>query len=271
MAAIASATTTSFAHDVIERSRTTPVVVDFWAPWCGPCHQLSPLLERAAQRYEGEVAVVKVNVDEEPQLATSYRVQGIPAVKGFVHGEIAREFTGVQPEAAIDQFFASLRPSKADQLVTEAQASTEPEPLLRAALDMEAGHAGAIVALATLLLDRGDFDEAGTLLARVPGDPAVAQLRARLTLAQARTDADGLAELRAAAAEGDSSAHLALGKALAAEGAHEEAIEALLAALGDPEVRDAARQALLEVFDLLGSDSPVVRSARPRLASALYA
>ncbi len=271
MSAIDTATTASFEIDVLQRSRREPVVVDFWAPWCGPCHQLSPLLERVAGRHAGKVAVVKVNVDEEPQLAARYRVQGIPAVKAFVDGEVAQEFTGVKPEPAIEDFFAALLPSEADRLVDEAAVSGDPEPLLRKALGVEPAHGRAIAALAERLSARGEYEEAAKLLERAPGDPQVAQVRSRLALASARTDADGLAELTAAAQAGDADARLRLGRALAAEGSHERAIDELLAAVADAEVRDDARKALLEVFDVLGGDHELVRRARPRLASALYA
>ena len=271
MTVIDTVTSASFDSDVVERSRTQPVVVDFWAPWCGPCHQLSPLLERVAERYAGDVAVVKLNVDENPDIAQRYRVQGIPAVKAYQDGEVAAEFTGVQPETAIERFFATLVPSEADKLVAAAGDDPDPEPRLRQALATEPGHAGAVVALARVLAGRGETEEASALLERVPGDPAAGRLRAEIGLASQHVDEEGMAELRSRADAGDPEARLALGRALAASGDYEKALEALLGAVAHPRTREDARQAALEVFDVLGSDDERVRSARPKLASALYA
>lgn len=259
-----------FAAAVVEGSRTRPVVVDFWAPWCGPCHQLSPLLEAAAARHAGEVDLVKVDVDQAPRLAGTFRVQGIPAVKAFRDGRPVAEFTGVQPAAVIDQLFASLAPSAADRLAAAATAATgeERERGFRAALDEVADHPVAVVGLARLLAERDATEEARALLARVPADPEARRLTAELAIAgDARDDLD---ELRARADSGDGPAGLELGRALAAEGRYEEALHRLVAAVADPALRDDARAATVEVFELLGDASDEVRTWRPRLARALF-
>jgi putative thioredoxin len=268
---ITDVTADTFEAEVIEASRTQPVVVDFWAPWCGPCHQLAPILERVAARHEADVRVVKLNVDEAPEISRRFGVQGIPAVKAFRDGRVAGELTGVQAEAAIEQLFAGLAPSAADRLVVRAETAepTEAEGLLRQALDDDPGHRDAVVALATRLVERGDRDEAAALLARIPADADVRQLLAELALAGQADGAD-LDGLRAAAADGDPAAALQLGSALAAQGAHAEAVEHLLAAVADAEHREAAREALLAVFAVAGEGSDVVRDARPRLARALF-
>ena len=264
-------TAEQFDSEVVQASTQRPVVVDFWAPWCGPCHQLSPLLEKVAGRYAEDVDVVKLNVDEAPAIAARYRVQGIPAVKAFRDGKVAGEFVGVQPEPVIDKLFAGLAPSPADRLVAQAAAvddQAETELLLREALDLERSHAGAIVRLARMLVDRDDANEARELLQRVPTDPGARRLLAELDLGTAGTQ--DLVALEAAAAAGDVTAALEAGRVHAAAGAYEQALPLLLDAVRHPETRDAARASVLAVFAVLGDDSELTRTWRPRLAAALF-
>lgn len=264
-------TAEQFESEVVQASTTRPVVVDFWAPWCGPCHQLSPLLEKVASRYAEDVDVVKLNVDEAPAIAARFRVQGIPAVKAFRDGKVAGEFVGVQPEPVIDKLFAGLAPSPADRLVTQAAGLDDPakaELLLRDALDLERSHAGAIVALSQLLLDRDEATQARELLQRVPTDPAARRLLAELDLGAAGTE--DLIALEAAAAEGDATAALEAGRVHAAAGNYEQAMPLLLAAVRDSGTRDAARTSVLAVFAVLGDESELARTWRPRLAAALF-
>jgi putative thioredoxin len=268
---IIDVTAATFDEAVLRASSTQPVVVDFWAPWCGPCHQLSPILERAAARHADEVRVAKLNVDEAPAIAQRYGVRGIPAVKAFRDGRVAAEFTGVQPEPAVEQFFASILPTAADRLAAAAgsAAGAERERLLREALEADPGHRGAVLGLARLAAERGELDEARSLLARIPADDDVRTLLAELALAGQGEGVD-VEALRAAAADGDPAAALQLGSALAARGEHAEAVEHLLAAVADPEHREAAREALLAVFAVVGEGSDLVRSGRRRLAAALF-
>jgi putative thioredoxin len=266
------ATAVTFDTEVLEASRGRGVVVDFWAPWCGPCHQLSPLLERVAARHP-DVDLVKVNVDDAPQLAAGYGIRGIPAVKGFRDGKVVSEFTGVQPEAVVERLFAALAPSEADRLVSQADGEAAPpeqERLLRAALDADPTHTRAGVALAQLLAADGGRDEAISLLQRFPTDEAARRLLAELSVAEGGVDATELEALRTRAADGDGEASLRLGRALAAAGRHEEALQALLEAVADPETREEARTAILEVFAVLGDDHELVQAFRPRLAAKLF-
>lgn len=265
-------TAEQFDSLVVEASRSRPVVVDFWAPWCGPCHQLAPVLERTATRHVGEVDLVKLDVDTAPAIAQRYRIQGIPAVKAFRDGAVVAEFTGVQPEAVVQRLFGALAPSQADRLVVQAQAASGDEraALLAEAVEAEPNHPGAVVALAELHAERGEVDEARRLLARVPADPEARRLTAELDLGASALDGDERAALRQHAATGDAEASLELGRALAAEGQHDEALELLLTAVREPACRDEARDSLLAVFAVLGDGDERVRAARPRLSAALF-
>ena len=154
-----------FERRVLERSRELPVVVDFWADWCGPCKQLTPVLERAATARAGRVELAKVDVEKNRSLQTAFRIQGIPAVKAFRDGRVAAEFTGALPPAQVESFFDSLVPSEADEL-----AATGEEGDLRRALELEPNHPTARRDLGRLLLERGDRDGAVELLKGATGD-----------------------------------------------------------------------------------------------------
>jgi putative thioredoxin len=271
-AVIREVTEDTFAAQVVEASRTRPVVVDFWATWCGPCKQLSPMLERAAAQWVGQIDVVKVNVDEAPRLSRQLRIQGIPAVKAFANGRLVSEFVGVQPQVAIDRFFTALAPSESDRLVARARAvpAAEAEPLLRQALEQKTDHPAAIKALAQLLTDRGECDEALALLERVPGDAEAVRMISQLRLSGGTLDEATVGALSARAEDGDETARVELGRALAARGDFRDALEALVAAVKNPSSREDARVAMLEIFNVLGNDHELVRQFRPRLAALLF-
>ena len=173
-------TDTTFQTEVLDRSQTTPVVVDLWAPWCGPCHQLGPIIENVVDETAGKVVLAKVNVDENPQVAAAFRVQGIPAVYAVSGGKVVDGFIGAQGETAVREFVDRLLPSEAEEEVDKLVAAGD-EASLRQALERQPDHAGAIVALAELLADRrgeGDIDEALGLLERIPETPETRRVAA---------------------------------------------------------------------------------------------
>ena len=161
-----------FETEVIERSASVPVVVDFWAEWCGPCRSLGPLLEAAANAREGEVVLAKVDTDANQGLAQAFGIQGIPAVKAFRDRKLVAEFVGAQPRPVVESFFDALVPTAADRL-----AAAGDEQSLRAALALEPTRADAAVPLARLLVARGELDRRGA------ADPLVQQTRKRLATA----------------------------------------------------------------------------------------
>ena len=245
----------TFQTEVLDRSHTIPVVVDFWAEWCGPCRQLTPVLERAVEARAGKVELAKVDVDANPGLARTFRIQGIPAVKAFKDGHVVAEFVGVQPAAAVDQFLDSLLPSEADALVERGD-----EESLRRAHQLEPTRADAAVPLAKILKDRGEADEALTVLARVPGSFAADGLAARIGL-------------ESAAMSGAQPSAPDLGEAFAAldAGDPERALDLLIAALPNADgARDEVQRVVVGILDELGVEHPLARDARRRLASALY-
>jgi putative thioredoxin len=243
---------TNFQTAVLDRSHSVPVVVDFWAEWCGPCRQLGPVLERAVAARAGKVELAKVDTDSNPTLARVFRIQSIPAVKAFRDGKVVAEFVGAQPPAAIERFLDALLPSEADQLVSQGD-----EASLRRAVELEPSRADAAVPLARLLHARGASDEALRLLAEVPGSFAADGLAARIGLEQAAA-AGAQPELADAFSALDA-------------GEHRRALDLLLEALPSSDgARDDIRRVVVGVLDELGVDDPLARDARRRLAAALY-
>ena len=267
-----------FESAVLRRSETTPVVVDFWAPWCGPCRALGPLLERLAAEHQGAFILAKVNVDEAPAVSEAFGIQSIPAVKGFRDGMLVGEFVGAQPEATVRKLLELVLPTAADGLVARAAtlAPEAAEAALREALELEPRHARALLELARRLAARGDTTGALQLLERVsPPSPLVGESERLAAELRMRTDGAGdQAALRAriAADPNDLAARLDLGRTLAALGKHEDALAELLDVVRrDPHFADdGARKAMVDLFAVLGSDDPLTDRYRNELAKALF-
>ncbi len=243
-------TDTTFDTAVIERSRTLPVVVDFWAEWCGPCRQLGPVLEKAVAAREGKVELAKIDVDANPRVARSFGIQSIPAVKAFRDGGVVAEFVGAQPPAQVNAFLDSLLPSEADGLVAQGD-----EESLRRAVELEPSRADAAVPLARILLSRGDADGALALLREVPGSFTADGLRARIELQRRDPMPIDLSDAFAALDAED----------------QEKALDLLIEALPNADgAKDDIRKIVVGILDELGVESQLARDSRRRLASALY-
>jgi putative thioredoxin len=231
----------SFQADVLARSATVPVVVDLWAPWCGPCTTLGPMLERAVAATDGAVELAKVNVDENPRIAQSFAVQSIPAVFALSEGQVVDQFIGALPEEQVSAFVQKLlpAPSEADQLVAAGD-----EASLRQALELEPGHVAATEAMARILIDRNEATEALAALAKVIETPATRALAAEARLLEGGVNvaATGSAEVEAR-------------------------LNALLeVARGD----EAARQEFIDLLETLGPEDPRTNSFRRALAARLF-
>jgi putative thioredoxin len=284
---IKDATDASFMDDVIAASKATPVIVDFWAEWCGPCRQLGPALEKAVTAAKGAVKLVKVDIDKNPAYAGQLRVQSIPAVFAFVDGQPVDGFMGALPDSQVKAFVDKVAKlggpaaSPIDDLLAMARESFELGDMGGAAqayaqaLQADPANLKAIGGLARVYMAGGDAERAGEVLAMAPAgakDPDIDSVRAALALAAEAPSETGEVERRLAADPDDHAARFELAKALAGRGRHDEAADHLLAIVGKD--RDwnegAARKQLLTIFEAAGHGSEVARQGRRRLSAILF-
>jgi putative thioredoxin len=242
-----------FQQKVVERSKQVPVVVDFWAEWCGPCRTLGPALEKAVSDRNGEIELAKLDTDRNPRIAQEFQIASIPAVKAFKDGKVVAEFIGAIPPARIEEFLNQVVPSEADRL-----AESDDEESLRTALELDPRQATAAVGLGRLLLRRGETDEAAEILKAFPHDFIADGLAARAELSSSGNGASA-DELQAAFSAWD-------------DGNPEQALETLqgvLASEQDSGRKDLLRRVMVAIFTELGADHPLAREHRRRLAAAL--
>ena len=242
MATYTDVTDATAEAEILRRSDELPVVVDLWAPWCGPCKTLGPIIEQVVAETNGEVALVKVNTDENPQLAQMFQVQGIPAVHAVRNGQVVASFVGAQPEAKVRAFVDALRPTDADK-ATAALLEAGDEASLLQVLEGRPDHAEAIVALAELYVHDGRADEALAVLARIPETAET-----RRVAAMARTGIEDVADDPAL------------------EGIEGKLDELLTRVKGD----DDARQEFVDLLEVLGPNDPRTADYRRALSRQLF-
>ena len=286
--AVKDVTTQSFMADVIEESKNQPVLVDFWAPWCGPCKQLTPVLEKAVQATKGKVKLTKMNIDEHPAIPGQMGIQSIPAVIAFANGQPVDGFMGALPESQVVAFLERLTKGKvapeeknlleaADAALVEGNAAEAAEVYAQI-LAGDAGNVHALAGLARCYVETGALEQAKQTLALVPeakqNEAAVAAARAALEIAEQAQSLGPLAELeqKVLANPDDHQARFDLAAALNANGQRAEAVEQLLAIVRKDRKwnEDAARKQLVQFFEAWGFDDPAAVDGRKRLSSILF-
>lgn len=273
----------TFAAEVLDRSYSVPVVVDFWAAWCGPCRMLGPILEKLVAEYQGKFILAKVDVDSNQGIAGQFHVQGIPAVKAFVNGEMFKEFTGALPEPQVREFLNTIIPSEADLLDRQGfdwEVNDQPAMAIthyRAALEKQADHTPAKIGLGRVLLSQGNIDEGIEILNSIPlGAPGRDTADALLATAEFQKYAAGHTEDELKAAietdPNDVASRYALAGLYATQQKYGESMDQFLEVIRRNRKYndDGARKAMLALFATIGEDQQIVKSYRQKLANVLF-
>ena len=292
--AIKDTTAIDFAADVLDASQEAPIIVDFWAPWCGPCKQLTPVIEKAVTEAGGKVRLVKLNIDEAPQIAQQMRIQSIPAVYAFFQGKPIDGFMGALPESQVKEFIdrmvqmanAAAGPSPIDEAIEQAKASLESGDANAASaiygqvLQQDPGNVKAMVGMGRCYLATGQVDSAQNALDSIPEDQRnnaeVTALRTALELtAQAETSSGEAAELQAKVDSdpNDHQTRFDLALAYYAQGDNAQAIDELVIILRKNRSwnEEAAKEQLVKIFEALGDTHPDTVEGRQKMASVLFA
>ena len=280
---VVEVTSANFQQEVVEPSQTIPVVVDFWAPWCGPCRQLGPLLEKLAAEFDGRFRLAKVNTEVSADLAGAFGVSSIPFVVAVRDGQLVDQFVGLLPEPELRTWIERLLPSPADELLArgkelEASEPAAAEQIYREAVSLAPKDDRLKIALARVLLALGREEESRALINELAArgflEPEAEQVKSQLDLRSAAAEAGGVEEARRAleAKPGDLSLKVRLADALAASQQQQQAMDLLLEVVRADRTGhgDEARASMVRIFDLLGPQHPLVSEYRRQLATALY-